>query len=181
MIAERPHRAPRARLGSGMAAVLLLVALGALVAFRPGIASAVRSVARAGLAPILPAPSYRQQLGDIFTREQASLTEGDRLLTQHDANPAVGTDPTWRVAHETVVNALASNYQAARALHPGTGDAALQSCATRALRLAWTGHAMLHHAFQIDGHGAYYNSAHGNWDLDLGFNQLRQCQEMLKG
>lgn len=179
MIAERLNRPPRGRLAPALGVVLALVALAALVAFRPGIASSARA-ASAGFAPFLPVAPYRQQLGAIFARERASLADGDRLLTLHDADPPLGTDPAWQAAHEKVVKALATNYQAARALQPDAGDAPLQSCATQSLRLIWTGHAMLHRAFQIDGHGAYYNSAHGNWDLDLGINRLRACEAMLR-
>ena len=59
-------------------------------------------------------------------------------------------------------------------------DASVQSCVSESLRLISIGHAMLHHAFQVEGHEAYFNSAHGNWDLDLGINLLRACQGQLQ-
>jgi len=50
---------------------------------------------------------------------------------------------------------------------------------TEGLRLTATGQALLHDGFLTDGHGAYYDGAHGNWDLNLGTDALRRCRALL--
>ena len=50
-----------------------------------------------------------------------------------------------------------------------------QTCLEDAYRLTAEGANLLAQGFQIDGHGAYYFGSHGNWDINLGQQQLRQC------
>jgi len=124
--------------------------------------------------------SYRAQVAAALERTRSLLVVGDRLLAQHDADPGLGADPGWVSEPAGTVEALAVAYRGALDLQPGAGDAGLQACLTESLRLIWTGHALLHRAFGVDGHHAYHDSSHGNWDLDLGVNRLQSCQNLVR-
>src|SRR5262249_42943459 len=87
--------------------------------------------------------------------------------------------PDWMQEHARVVDALAADYQALHALAPPATATTAQGCLDDGLRLVWTGHALLHQAFGVEGHAAYYYSAHGNWDLDLGASRLAACPSLL--
>jgi hypothetical protein len=46
-------------------------------------------------------------------------------------------------------------------------------------RLTATGESLLSQAFGADGHHAYFLSAHGNWDLNLGDRAVARCRASL--
>ncbi len=84
--------------------------------------------------------------------------------------------PDWIGKHATVVNQLQQIYQSAEALNPPSDLRDAHACIVDGFRLTYTGQNFLHNAFLSGGHGAYYMSAHGNWDLELGANRVRACR-----
>lgn len=160
-----PSRMALSRL---LALVVGLLALGA--AFDLATANGWFSSLRTG-----PAPAYAQQLAAIEQRYAVSIAQLNGLLTTRDANPTLVESPSWQQQFGKVGNDLAAEYRDLQALHPSPSSAGRQTCLESAYRLTAEGTNLLAQGFQIDGHGAYYFGSHGNWDLNLGQQQLRQC------
>lgn len=167
------------RLPSGLAlAAIVALALGALLSIGPTAhpSALERSSEASGSAP---STSYAGQAAALLARYDASISELDSALTERDGNPALVLSDAWVQRYARVVSELQGEYQAALALSPPAGQAEAHTCLTESLRLTSTGATMLHDAFLTGGHGAYFLSAHGNWDLNLGITRLRQCRSLL--
>jgi hypothetical protein len=123
--------------------------------------------------------SANQPIAALLSRYDASAVKLDRVLSERDANPTLVESPNWVAANEQVVEELRAEYRAAQALDVPPRTAGIKACLTEGLRLTSTGAQMLHDAFLTGGHGAYYLSAHGNWDLNLGAEEIRQCRASL--
>lgn len=124
-------------------------------------------------------PSYREQVDAMLTRYDVLAVSAGALLAERDANPMLVHDAGWLGQHEAVVRDLQELYQSAEALRPPSELASVQACLTDGLRLAATGQSLLQEGFESDGHGAYYFGSHGNWDLNLAANRLRECRMSL--
>lgn len=123
--------------------------------------------------------SVRQELG-ILTDAERTLAQGDRLLTTRDANPGLAEDPVWLKQHAEIVADLKAEYSEAMALSIPPTFTADRTCLAGGLRLVMTGHDLLQRGFLTDGHGAYYDAAHGNWDVQLGRQRLQRCRQHLQ-
>ncbi len=167
------------RLPSGLAlAAIVALALGALLAIAPTTRrSALEQTT--GSSAIGSADTYAGQVAALLDRYDTTMSELDDALTERDGNPALVQSDAWVQRYARAVRELQEEYQAALALSPPTGDVEVQTCLREGLRLTSTGASMLHDAFLTGGHGAYYLSAHGNWDLNLGITRLRQCHSRL--
>ncbi len=124
---------------------------------------------------------YAQRVAALLRRHDASTATLDQLLTQRDANPGLVASVEWLEQDARVVQELQTEYQEAQALTPPADAIDRHRCLVEALRLTSLGATMLHDAFRIDGHGAYYLGAHGNWNLQLGGAQLQRCRASLAG
>lgn len=133
----------------------------------------------AGPIPDRSTAGYASQVVALLARSEASMARLDDVLAERDRNPALTGSVAWQQRYARVVSELQDEYQAARALTPPSGEVEIQTCLGEGLRLTSTGAAMLHDAFLTGGHGAYYLSAHGNWDLHLGVEQLQRCRALL--
>ncbi len=157
-----------------MVAVVLSALLAVGGAVHPG---APRTLA--GSPALAPRAAYSRQVDLLLARSDASLAALDDALSQRDRNPALVLSDAWIQRYTRIVSELEGEYRAALALTPPAGAMDVQTCLSEGLRLTSTGARMLHDAFQTSGHGAYYLSAHGNWDLNLGVERLRHCQALL--
>lgn len=133
----------------------------------------------AGAARAPAVDGYAARAGTLLAVGERSVLEGDQLLTERDADPGLSQDPAWLARHAGVVAALDAEYRAALTLPAPPSAAPLQTCLSEGLRLVATGHDLLQRAYLTDGHGAYYDSAHGNWDLQLGQQRLQTCRGLL--
>lgn len=120
-----------------------------------------------------------RQMALLLDRSEVTLVEANRLLALRDANPTLIADQSWLSEHARAVADLQAEYDRAVALTASSASMPLQRCLTEGLRLTATGQALLHDGFLRDGHGAYYDGAHGNWDLNLGTDALRHCRALL--
>lgn len=123
--------------------------------------------------------SYARQVDLLLQHTARSLALAGQLLDERDANPSLSSSPSWRDRHAAVVAELEAEYHEAQQVSAPAGSRDLQICLVEGLQLSALGHSLLHQAFSTDGHGAYYFSAHGNWDLNLGAERLRQCHALL--
>lgn len=123
------------------------------------------------LAP--SAPAAPPNTATLLAQTRATVAEGAALLAQRDNAPDLSSDPAWLAQQAHVAAVLANEYVQAQAL--AATPAGAPACLTDGLRLAATGHQLFQQAFTNDGHGAYYFSAHANWDLDMAQQQLAGC------
>lgn len=111
----------------------------------------------------------------VLVEAQTTLATGDAVLAQRDANPGLVESPQWLATHEQVTLALEAEYQQAQQVKASGSSVGLQQCVANGLRLVSTAHRAFQQAFQMGGHGAYYFSAHANWNLNLGKQDLASC------
>ena len=130
-------------------------------------------------SPAAPDVAYLRAASALLDRVDATLADEDRVLGEGDANPGLVGSAAWIARDGQVDDALQSEYRAAQTLTAPDGLGDLQTCLVEGLRLSSLGAGMLHDAFLTGGHGAYYLSAHGNWDLNLGHDRLQQCRALL--
>jgi hypothetical protein len=116
-----------------------------------------------------------QHAAALHQRYLASVAELNALLSARDANPTMAESPSWRQQFSRVGADLASEYAELQATQSTAESASSKACLENAYRLTAEGASLLDQGFQTDGHGAYYYGSHGNWDLNLGQQQLRQC------
>ena len=136
----------------------------------------------AGAATAQAAPSrtaYRAAATSLLDRSSVTIAAAGQLLNERDANPTLTSDQRWLDQYAQRSAALRAEYQQALGLRAPASDGDVQQCLTEGLRLVTTGQRFLYDGFQIDGHGAYYFSAHANWDLQLGTDRLRRCRAAL--
>jgi hypothetical protein len=131
-------------------------------------------------SPLGPASqAYLEQVSAILTRYDTARRAGERLLSQRDQDPRLSSDPGWRQAFGQVVSDHESALADLDRLDAPSSAQSLQACMSDGLRLTALGEGMLKDAFLADGHHAYYLSAHGNWDLNLGSTTIDRCRQTL--
>jgi hypothetical protein len=127
----------------------------------------------------LSSRAYLNQVTAILARYDAARRAGDQLLSERDQDPRLSSDPGWRQAFGQVVSAHESELADLDRLDVPASARSLQACMSDGLRLTALGEGMLKDAFLADGHHAYYLSAHGNWDLNLGSTTIDRCRQTL--
>ena len=132
-------------------------------------------------APVTPHAAYVAQLTALLQRYDVSVAALDQVLTRRDDNPGLVGSADWLQQDATLARELQTEYDDSALLSPTASDAKLQECVVEALRLTSLGATMLHDGFLTDGHGAYYLGAHGNWNLNLGHQQIQRCRSILAG
>jgi len=164
-LAAAPVRLSAARV---VALAVVLVALSAAL-IEGGVLSRSSGSTIAGKMP------DSQQIAALHQRHLASVAELNAMLSARDANPTLVESPSWRQRFSQIGDALSAEYAELQAIHPSAESAQSQACLENAYRLTAEGASLLAQGFQRDGHGAYYYGSHGNWDLNLGQQELRQC------
>ena len=130
-----------------------------------------------GAAPL--SESYVHDVTAALQSYQVARSEGSRLLNQRDADPLLGDTLDWRQSFGRVVQEHDRLYAQIQGLDPPLGAEAVQQCLQEGFRLTVTGEEFLTEAFRDGGHQAYYRSAHGNWDLNLGDRAVARCRTLL--
>lgn len=171
-------------LSSTLVAGFTVVTLGVSLTIAQLAHGSAESQARAslsgGIQPASASPSlYVRSIQAILNRYDVARREGDNLLTERDADPRLAGDARWREEYGLVVQEHQNEYVEVQHLSAPPDAEAIQQCFTDGLRLTATAESMFSDAFGADGHRAYYLSAHGNWDLNLGKTTLGRCRESL--
>ena len=168
----------RVLLALGPGAVLgVLLAIGTIV---PGANWGSTGFVRpAGAASAAPMASYLREVNPLLGRYDLARKEGSRLLTQRDSDPLLGATDSWRQSFGKVAAEHAALLLQVQSLTPPPAAAAAQQCLSEGFRLTATGEALLAEAFGVEGHQAYFLSAHGNWDLNLGDRAVARCRTLL--
>ena len=125
------------------------------------------------------AGTYVREVNAALLRYDAARSEGDRLLTERDADPRLVDSAAWRQSFERVVQEHQLIHAQLEGLRAPPSADAIQQCLVDGLRLTALGESLLFEAFRADGHQAYYLSAHGNWDLNLGVRDVTRCRASL--
>jgi hypothetical protein len=125
------------------------------------------------------AKGYVVEITAILNRYDNARRDGDRLLNQRDSDPRLVGDAQWRQSFGQVVQEHQQEQQQVEILLAPPDAMAIQQCFADGLRLTATGEGLLSEAFGAEGHRAYYLSAHGNWDLNLGVTRVSRCRQDL--
>ena len=163
---------------------VLVLGLGAALGFLLMIGAIVHGQASSGLgsgSPGTPLSSvaYVREVNAALRRYDVARRDGDRLLTEHDADPLLAKSVEWQQSFGRVVQEHHRVHVQIQALSPPPGAEEVQQCLVDGLRLTATGEGLLSEAFEADGHHAYFLSAHGNWDLNLGDRDVARCRASL--
>ncbi len=114
----------------------------------------------------------------MLAQEQRLITTANALLTQNETNPTLSESPEWLASHEQVTAQLEAMGVYVQSMTAPANHAPLQACLADSTRLIATSQRFFQTAFTMGGHGAYYYSAHANWDYNLGKQELARCQAM---
>lgn len=116
----------------------------------------------------------------LLKRYDATIAEASQVLTWRDNDPSLAQDASWQASSARVSQELLAEYRDALTMAPVATAGDVHACIAEALRLSSDGYDMLGvGAGQADGHHAYYLSAHGNWDLNLGTRKMSECKQLL--
>jgi hypothetical protein len=155
-------------------ALSLCLAVGQIVHGSP----ANSSVAGGGSVDLTSA-TYVARVTSILARFDVARQAGDRLLADRDADPRLSDDVRWRQDFSQVVTEHEGERAELASLAAPANASTVQACLSDGMRLTALGEGLLRDAFTADGHHAYYLSAHGNWDLNLGVTTLAHCRSSL--
>ena len=162
---------------SALVAMLSAASLGVLLAISPPARGAsVVSPSASGAAGRLSVSAYARDVTTLLTRYDFAQGDGDRLLTERDADPRLVGDAGWRQSYARVASEHQREYAEIQTLAVPANAQTVQDCVTDGLRLTATADGMFLEAFTAEGHRAYYLSAHGNWDLNLGKTTIVRCR-----
>jgi len=155
----------------------LLLAIGAIVHSGAQTSPGADRAAQSGTSS--RAVTYVRNVNAALQRYDIARREGDRLLTERDANPRLAENAAWRQSFESVVQEHQQLQLTVQRFKAPKGAEATQQCLVDGLRLTALGEGLLFDAFGADGHHAYFLSAHGNWDLNLGVRAIARCRVSL--